>query len=550
MLILVLGDSLPVMFIGWEGVGLCSLPADRLLVRQGRQRATPAARRSSSTASATSASCSGCSCSSSTPARCNSAEITARGDAGRPLTQPLVAGPAGARSGSALFLFVGATGKSAQIPLYVWLPDAMAGPTPVSALIHAATMVTAGVYMVARMHVVYRAGAGGAGDRRRSSARSTALFAAIIGFAQNDIKKVLAYSTVSQLGFMFVGRRHRQLRRAAIFHLVTHAFFKAGLFLGAGSVMHGMEPAARRRRATSRRWAACARSMPHHARHVPRLLPRDRRHLPVRRASSRRTRSSPARCERSIRPGWPRVATARSCGRGLLVGRARHRVLHVRASTSWCSTGEYRGRPTSIKHHIHESPAGDDGRRCGSSRSARSLVGFLGVPDVVWHARTTCFGEWLDAGAAAAGARGVAAHEFVTCRAHRRSACRCAGIGLAWLLYGGGFSPARAAASSPAFPRLYKLVATSSASTRSTTSLVVRPLRWHRAAACGRSSTASSSTWCWSTASASSSAASAAVASACRTATCSATWSASRRRARSSSTSPPSSTSAGRQVRR
>src|SRR5262249_5187086 len=135
-------------------------------------------------------------------------------------------------------LFVGATGKSAQIPLYVWLPDAMAGPTPVSALIHAATMVTAGVYMVARMNFLYAlspellmivAGIGAA----------TALYAALIGFAQRDIKKVLAYSTISQLGFMFVGVGTGAFG-AGIFHLFTHAFFKAGLFLGAGSVMHAM----------------------------------------------------------------------------------------------------------------------------------------------------------------------------------------------------------------------------------------------------------------------------------------------------------------------
>jgi NADH-quinone oxidoreductase subunit L len=137
-----------------------------------------------------------------------------------------------------LLMFVGATGKSAQIPLYVWLPDAMAGPTPVSALIHAATMVTAGVYMIGRfnfvftmapvtLHVVAWVGA------------ITALFAATIGTAQNDIKKVLAYSTVSQLGYMFLGMGVGAYA-AGIFHLMTHAFFKACLFLGSGSVIHAM----------------------------------------------------------------------------------------------------------------------------------------------------------------------------------------------------------------------------------------------------------------------------------------------------------------------
>ncbi|MCP3704111.1 MAG: NADH-quinone oxidoreductase subunit L, partial [Alteromonas sp.] len=137
-----------------------------------------------------------------------------------------------------LLLFVGAVGKSAQIPLYTWLPDAMEGPTPVSALIHAATMVTAGVYMVVRCNVLYTlsplsltivAIIGGA----------TALFAATIGLAQNDIKRVLAYSTVSQIVYMFLACGVGAFV-TGVFHLVTHAFFKALLFLGSGSVIHGL----------------------------------------------------------------------------------------------------------------------------------------------------------------------------------------------------------------------------------------------------------------------------------------------------------------------
>ncbi len=138
----------------------------------------------------------------------------------------------------ALLLVVGATGKSAQIPLYVWLPDAMEGPTPVSALIHAATMVTAGVYMVARCHVLF--------DRAPAAlavvaciGAATALFAAVIGMVQHDIKRVLAYSTISQLGYMFLACGVGAYS-AAIFHLVTHAFFKALLFLAAGSVIHAL----------------------------------------------------------------------------------------------------------------------------------------------------------------------------------------------------------------------------------------------------------------------------------------------------------------------
>ena len=138
----------------------------------------------------------------------------------------------------ALCLLLGAAGKSAQLPLYVWLPDAMEGPTPVSALIHAATMVTAGVYMIARTHFLF--------DRAPIAlaivaivGAATALFAATIALVQNDIKRVLAYSTISQLGYMFLGCGVAAYS-AAIFHLMTHAFFKALLFLAAGSVIHAM----------------------------------------------------------------------------------------------------------------------------------------------------------------------------------------------------------------------------------------------------------------------------------------------------------------------
>jgi NADH-quinone oxidoreductase subunit L len=138
----------------------------------------------------------------------------------------------------AILLFIGATGKSAQIPLFVWLPDAMAGPTPVSALIHAATMVTAGVYMVARCSIIF-ASAPAILTVVAVIGILTALFAATIGIVQNDIKKVLAYSTISQLGYMFLAMGVGAFS-AGIFHLMTHAFFKALLFLGAGSVIHAM----------------------------------------------------------------------------------------------------------------------------------------------------------------------------------------------------------------------------------------------------------------------------------------------------------------------
>jgi NADH-quinone oxidoreductase subunit L len=144
----------------------------------------------------------------------------------------------GVLTATALCLLLGATGKSAQLPLYIWLPDAMEGPTPVSALIHAATMVTAGVYMIARTHVLFDHAPFAMGTVAVVGA-ATAFFAATIGLVQTDIKRVLAYSTISQIGYMFLGCGVAAYS-TAIFHLMTHAFFKALLFLAAGSVIHGM----------------------------------------------------------------------------------------------------------------------------------------------------------------------------------------------------------------------------------------------------------------------------------------------------------------------
>jgi NADH-quinone oxidoreductase subunit L len=227
MLILVLGASLPVVFIGWEGVGLCSY----LLIGFWHKNSEYAS------------------------AGKKAFIVNRIGDVGFLLgmflifinfgtldiaainssvaTTQIVVGSAFLIS---LALFVGAVGKSAQIPLFVWLPDAMAGPTPVSALIHAATMVTAGIYLIARLHPLFEL----APDLMvliTLIAALTAIVAAIIALTQNDIKKVLAYSTVSQLGFMFMAAGVGAYW-VAIFHLVTHAFFKACLFLGAGSVIH------------------------------------------------------------------------------------------------------------------------------------------------------------------------------------------------------------------------------------------------------------------------------------------------------------------------
>jgi len=228
MLLLVLGSNLPVLFVGWEGVGLCSY----LLIGYYYEQAWCAAAGSKAFIVNRIGDLGFLLAIFATFAVFGSVEFSEifSAAAGHPHQY------AEAATIIALLLFVGAIGKSAQIPLYVWLPDAMAGPTPVSALIHAATMVTAGVYIVARCNVFFRlsptamvvvAIVGGV----------TAIFAATIALVQNDIKKVLAYSTVSQLGFMFLAAGVGAFT-IAIFHVVTHAFFKACLFLGSGSVIH------------------------------------------------------------------------------------------------------------------------------------------------------------------------------------------------------------------------------------------------------------------------------------------------------------------------
>ncbi len=233
MMNLILGDNFLLLFLGWEGVGLCSYLLIGFWYDRKFEKGT-------------------------TGDAAKKAFVVNRiGDFGFLLGMFLIyltfgslnfnevfskasvfAVPEITFSLIALFLFIGATGKSAQIPLFVWLPDAMAGPTPVSALIHAATMVTAGVYMVARCSIIFAS----APDIMMVVAvigTLTALFAATVGIVQNDIKKVLAYSTVSQLGYMFLAMGMGAFS-AGIFHVMTHAFFKALLFLGAGSVIHGM----------------------------------------------------------------------------------------------------------------------------------------------------------------------------------------------------------------------------------------------------------------------------------------------------------------------
>ncbi len=234
MLLLVLGGNYVIMFMGWEGVGLCSYLLIGFWFKNHEYNYAA-----------------------------KKAFIMNRiGDVGfllgvfwlisifgtasyhdlfNPETGKLLSGQTSnspALIGITLLLFLGATGKSAQIPLYTWLPDAMAGPTPVSALIHAATMVTAGIYMIARSNIMYSL-APATMIVIAIVGLATAILAALIALKQNDIKKVLAYSTVSQLGYMFLGLGVGAYT-ASVFHVMTHAFFKALLFLGAGSVIHAM----------------------------------------------------------------------------------------------------------------------------------------------------------------------------------------------------------------------------------------------------------------------------------------------------------------------
>ena len=232
MLMLVLGENLLVTFLGWEGVGACSY----FLISfwHTRDSAATAGKKAFVTNRVGDwGMMVAMFLAFSSVGTLSYAGINAAADGGK-----LAAVTA---TGIAMMLFVGACGKSAQLPLYIWLPDAMEGPTPVSALIHAATMVTSGVFLLTRMAPVLHASYPWAGDVIATVGALTALFAATIAVAQTDIKKVLAYSTVSQLGFMFLAIGSGAYV-AAIFHMVTHAFFKALLFLGSGSVIHGMHP--------------------------------------------------------------------------------------------------------------------------------------------------------------------------------------------------------------------------------------------------------------------------------------------------------------------
>ncbi len=450
MLILVLGDSMPVTFVGWEGVGLCSY----LLIGFWFDKEANA------------------------DAGRKAFVVNRIGDFGMLLAMFLLFTVAGtlkytdlatkidllrtplwfgwpAAYFAGLLILVGATGKSAQIPLYVWLPDAMAGPTPVSALIHAATMVTAGVYVVARMHFVFESGPISF-NLVIAIGAATALFAATIGIAQRDLKKVLAYSTISQLGFMFAAvgsyTTGTSNYHAGIFHLATHAFFKAGLFLGAGSVMHALNG-----EGDIMRMGGLKKYLPH-------------------------TRWTFLICCLSIAGIFPFAGfwskdailggaleflpTARPGAGALEVFFAQHGgqvVYAVLVAAAACTAfymfrlyflvfeGEFRGSDEE-RHHLHESPPAMTVvlwiLAIGSF-----FVGLLGVPDVV-HEGADLFGHWLD--------------PIVAAQIHEESArsfwlgagftlsISAAAIGLAWFIYGGGLERARRMAST--LPGVYRLL--------------------------------------------------------------------------------------------
>jgi NADH-quinone oxidoreductase subunit L len=354
-----------------------------------------------------------------------------------------------------ILLFVGATGKSAQIPLFVWLPDAMAGPTPVSALIHAATMVTAGVYMVARMGFLY-AMAPAALAVVASVGALTALFAGTIGIAQNDIKKVLAYSTVSQLGFMFLGVGVGAFA-AGIFHLFTHAFFKACLFLGSGSVIHGMggEQDIRKMGGLKKKmpwtfWTFLLASLAIAG--VPPLAGFFSKDEILWRAFSS-----------GVLPGWLAVscwgmgAVAAACTAFYMT---RLVVKTFLAPPAWAHGGD----PDAGHGHGHGEP-----HECPWSMrivlvalaAGSVLVGFLGVPHVlhVLHVPTDLFGRWLESVVQAP----VEAHDWRHGLGLEYSLMGASvlialgGIGLALVFYGKkGGAPARAFAER--HPALYRLV--------------------------------------------------------------------------------------------
>jgi NADH-quinone oxidoreductase subunit L len=500
MLILVLGDSLPVTFVGWEGVGLCSY----LLIGFWLDKDANAL------------------------AGRKAFVVNRIGDFGFLLAMFLLYSKTGTLKYSELAKFheqllapmwwglpsayfigllvlLGATGKSAQIPLYVWLPDAMAGPTPVSALIHAATMVTAGVYVVARLHFVFEISPVTLAAVAIVGAL-TALYAATIGIVQRDMKKILAYSTISQLGFMFVGvgsylgGTQSANYQAGIFHLVTHAFFKAGLFLGAGSVMHAlsgegdvMRMGGLKKWLPHTRWTFLIYCLSIAGIFIGGFLSKD-----------------------AILGGlwdakWPVGSHASWIEQKLMTPDGDMSYVHlghilypVLLAAAGCTAfymfrlyflvfeGEYRGTAEGDGHGdghaaAHGHGHGDGHHGHGTPHESPPamtavlwilaigsiVVGFLGIPDAIWRGHDY-FGEWLSpvlpplAHEESAGGFALGATIALTVSG--------VGIGAAWLLYGRGISKAARSVVAAA-PGLYKVVFNKYYVDEFYDLIVVRPVR-------------------------------------------------------------------------
>ena len=474
MLILVLGDSMPVTFVGWEGVGLCSY----LLIGFWYDKEANA------------------------NAGRKAFVVNRIGDFGFLLAMAYLFSLTGTLKYAELpshlqtlgqtawwglpaaFFFgilvlVGATGKSAQIPLYVWLPDAMAGPTPVSALIHAATMVTAGVYVCVRLHVAFEIFPLTLAIIAIIGAL-TALFAATIGVLQRDFKKVLAYSTVSQLGFMFVGvgsaintpTSVTSNYQGAIFHLMTHAFFKAGLFLGAGSVMHALSG-----EGDITRMGGLRKHLPHtHATFLLCCLA-IAGIIPLSGFWSKDAILGGAHAAMWLPKGTGGAEVFFAHHLGLI-------LYLILLATAACTAfymfrlyflafwGEFRGTDEEL-HHIHESPASMTGVLWVLAIGAVG-VGFLGIPDVV-SSGGNHFGEWLLPVVREQAAE-ESAREFWTLAVIALGAS-AAGIGLAAALYLHGFSD-QVRAMAAAFPSVYKFVYNKYYIDEFYNAVIVQPLRW------------------------------------------------------------------------
>jgi NADH-quinone oxidoreductase subunit L len=461
MLVLVLGDSLPVLFVGWEGVGLCSY----LLIGFWYQdRANAAAGKKAFIVNRVGdfGFLLGMFLLFRATGTFSLPEIAAaaRGSAAA-LTAPM--GGQTVAFWAAVLLFVGAAGKSAQIPLYVWLPDAMAGPTPVSALIHAATMVTAGVYMVARLGALYLLAPAALAIVAVVGA-VTALYAAIIGFAQNDFKKVLAYSTVSQLGFMFAGVGTGAFGNG-IFHLVTHAFFKAGLFLCAGAVMHALSNSGDITRMGGLRkllpwthgvflvcWLAIIGAPPFSG-----FFSKD---SIIAGAFATSVFGEPL--------GWvgPLVGA-------LLVAAALCTAFYMSRLYFLVFTGRFRG-DAETGRHIHEAPPEMVGPLVVLAAGA-ALAGLLGVPgQLLGHPEWNLLGHWLEP-ALGREMEIPAAIEWAMMGGAVLLAA--AGAGMAWVFFGGGYRPpARAFAA--AVPGLVRLVRDKFRIDELYDLIIVRPIKW------------------------------------------------------------------------